>query len=295
MKPKINSEKFLNDNRNWKKLWYKFTRNSFSIWGLIIVSAVVFVAIFAPWIAPYPEHGGSYVDFRNIMRSPCSEYIFGTDSAGRDVLSRIIFGSRFSLMMGIVVIALAAPPGIILGLIAGYYKNTRVDSVIMRITDIFLAIPPLVLAMSIAALLEPNIFNAMIAVTLSWWPWYARLVYGVASSLKNEYFIQATEILGASKFHIIFKEILPNTISVIITKMTLDMGVVIIISSALSFVGLGAQPPTSDLGTMVAAGADYLPDQWWITVFSALAIIVIVLGFNLLGDGLRDVLSVEEV
>jgi len=165
----------------------------------------------------------------------------------------------------------------------------------MRITDIFVSIPPLVLALAVCSVLTPSVFNAMMAVSLMWWPWYCRMVYGIASSLRNEFFVQAAEVTGAGKLHILFREILPNCYAPIFTKMSLDMAWVILIGSALSFVGLGAQPPTPDLGTMVAEGGRYMPDQWWIAVFPALAIMVVVLGFNLLGDGIRDMLEVEEV
>ena len=278
-----------------QRAWYKFSSNYLSVVGLSIVVIVILMALFAPWITPHPSHAGAVVDFTSTMQSPSTSNIMGTDGVGRDIFTRIVFGFRFSLMMGIVVIGMAAPPGIILGLVAGYYQGTRIDTFIMRFADIFLAVPPLILAMSITSVLSPNIFNAMMAVTLMWWPWYTRLIYGLASSLQNEYFVQAAEVMGASTPHIIFREILPNCVSAIFTKVTLDMGFVIIIGASLSFVGLGAQPPTPDLGTMVADGAKYMPDQWWMTIFPALAIVFVVLGFNLLGDGLRDVLAVEEV
>ncbi len=280
---------------NLKRAWYKFSGNYLSIVGLTIVLIVISLAIFAPWVSPYPEHRGAFVNFSNSMQPPSSEHWFGTDAVGRDILTRVFFGFRFSLMMGFVVIGLAAPPGIVAGLVAGYFRDTWVDTLIMRITDVFLAVPPLILAMAITAVLPPNVFYAMLAVTLMWWPWYARLVYGISSSLQNEFFVQAAQVTGASTPYIIFKEILPNSISAIFTKMTLDVGIVIIIAASLSFVGLGAQPPTPDLGTMVSDGAKYMPDQWWTTVCPALAIVFIVLGFNLLGDGLRDMLAVEEV
>jgi len=198
-------------------------------------------------------------------------------------------------MMGVVVLALVVPPGVILGLTAGYFKGSWIDTVIMRFTDIFLAVPPLILALAICSVLPPNIFNAMMAVSLMWWPWYCRLVYGLSSSLRNEFFVEAAELTGASRFHILFKEVLPNCVSPIFTKISLDMGWVILIGATLSFVGLGVQPPKPGLGTMVADGRIYMPDQWWITVFPALAIMFVVLGFNLLGDGLRDLFAVEEV
>jgi peptide/nickel transport system permease protein len=275
--------------------WYKFSRNPISIVGLCTVLLISFLAVFAPWVAPYPEHAGAFVDFANASQPPSLQHPFGTDVVGRDILSRVFFGFRFSLMMGVIVLTLVVPPGVVLGLIAGYSQGSALESVIMRITDIFLAVPPLVLALAITSVLTPNLFNAMLAVSLMWWPWYARLVYGLASTLRNEFFVSSAEAIGAGKAHILFREILPNCVSPIFTKMSLDMGWVILIGSALSFVGLGVQPPRPGLGTMVADGADYLPDQWWISVFPALAIVVVVLGFNLLGDGLRDMFAAEEV
>lgn len=285
-------------SRKWegfKKGWYKFSRNPLSVIGLSTVLLVLFLAIFAPYVAPYPKHAGRFVNFAEAGVPPSTLHPFGTDVFGRDILSRIFFGFRFSLIMGVVVLSLVVPPGVILGLTAGYFKDRWIDTVIMRITDIFLAIPPLILALAICSVLTPNLFNAMMAVSLMWWPWYTRLVYGLSSSLRNEFFVQAAEVTGARKTHILFREILPNCLSPIFTKMSLDMGWVILIGSALSFVGLGVQPPKPGLGTMVADGAKYMPDLWWIAVFPAFAIMVVVLGFNLLGDGLRDLLAVEEV
>jgi peptide/nickel transport system permease protein len=275
--------------------WYKFSRNPLSVVGLGTVLLIVFLAVFAPLVAPYPRHAGKFVDFANASTPPGRTYLLGTDTMGRDVLSRIFYGFRFSLMMGVVVLALVVPPGVTLGLIAGYNQGTWIDTVIMRITDIFLAVPPLILALAICSVLTPNLFNAMLAVSLMWWPWYTRLVYGLTTTLRNEFFVSSAEVLGASKVHIIFREILPNCLSPILTKMSLDMAWVILLGSSLSFVGLGVQPPRPGLGTMVAGGSDYLPEQWWISVFPALAIVLIVLGFNLLGDGLRDMLAAEEV
>jgi len=284
--------------RKWKKIkkaWYKFSRNPLSIVGSITVLVVIFLAIFAPFVAPYPEHAGSFVNFSEASTPPSLRNPFGNDTIGRDILSRVFFGFRFSLMMGLVVLLLAVPPGVTLGLLAGYMQGTWMDKMIMRITDIFVSVPPLVLALAVCSVLTPSVFNAMMAVSLMWWPWYCRMVYGVASSLKNEFFVQSAEVTGAGRFYIIFREILPNCYGPIFTKISLDMGWVILIGSALSFVGLGAQPPIPDLGTMVADGAKYMPDQWWIAVFPAFAIMFVVLGFNLLGDGIRDMLAVEEV
>jgi len=284
--------------RRWegaKKGWYKFSRNPLSVIGAAAVLLILFLLAFAPYVAPYPEHAGSFVNFREARQPPSWKHPFGTDTVGRDVLSRIFFAFRFSMAMGVVVLSLTVPVGVTLGLLAGYKKGTWIDTVIMRTTDIFVSVPPLVLALAVCSVLTPSVFNAMMAVSLMWWPWYCRLVYGIASSLRNEFFVQSAQVTGAGSPHVLFKEILPNCYAPILTKMSLDMAWVILIGSALSFVGLGAQPPTPDLGTMVADGGRYMPDQWWMTVFPAFAIMFVVLGFNLLGDGIRDMLAVEEV
>ncbi|MBA7574192.1 putative D,D-dipeptide transport system permease protein DdpC [subsurface metagenome] len=276
---------------NLGKNWYKFSRNTLSIIGLVIVAGIIISAIFAPWITPYPEHAGPFVDFDNTGQSPSLQYLFGTDNIGRDIFSRVIFAFRGALIMAVLVLAIAVPPGVFLGLIAGYLQNTWIDTVIMRITDIFLSVPPLILALAIAAMLKPTLMNAMIAVTVMWWPWYTRLVYGMASSVRNEYFVIAADLMGASKFHILLREILPNCLSPVFTKMALDVGWVILIGASLSFVGLGEQPPIPALGQMVSDGARYMPTFWWMTIFPALAIVLAILGFNLMGDGIRDMLE----
>ena len=273
---------------NLGKNWYKFSRNTLSIVGLVIVVGIIISAIFAPWITPYPEHAGPFVDFDNTGQPPSLQHLCGTDNIGRDIFSRTIFAFRGALIMAVVVLALAVPPGVILGLIAGYFKNTWIDTAIMRITDIFLSVPPLILALAIAAMLKPTLMNAMIAITVMWWPWYARLTYGMASSVRNEYFAIAADLIGASKFHILFREILPNCLSPIFTKVALDVGWIILLGASLSFVGLGEQAPIPSLGQMVSDGARYLPTFWWMAIFPALAIVLVIMGFNLLGDGIKD-------
>ena len=275
------------------RLWYKFSRNPMSVVGLVAVIVLILLSIFAPVVTPYPKHAGPFTDFAHAKMPPMVEHIFGTDQIGRDIFTRIIFGLRSSLLMGIVVLALVVPPGVLLGLVAGYNHGTWIDTVIMRTTDIFLAVPPLILALAVASVLKPNLWNGMMAVSLMWWPWYTRLVYGVAVALKSEYFVTAAEVTGASDRHILFKEMLPNTLSPVLTKMSIDIAWVIIIGAMLSYVGLGVQPPEPSLGTMISDGARYLPDQWWIVVFPALAIVVVVLAFNLMGDGIRDMLASE--
>jgi peptide/nickel transport system permease protein len=281
---------------NLGRAWYKFSRNPLSTVGGATIVIILLLAIFAPYIVPYPDHATKpFTDFANASQPPSREHIFGTDEIGRDVFSRTIYGFRFSITMGLIVLTLVVPVGVVLGLVAGYYQGSRTDTFIMRITDIFLAVPPLILALAIASVLGPNLTHSMIAISLMWWPWYTRLVYGLASAQRNEFYVSSAEIIGASTPHILFREILPNTLSPIFTKMSLDMGWVIIIGASLSFVGLGVQPPKPGLGTMVASGAKFLPDLWWISLFPALAIVMLVLGFNLLGDGLRDMFAAEEV
>ena len=255
-----------------------------------MVFSLIF-AIFAPYVAPFPEHAGAYVDLANAGVAPNATFWFGTDVTGRDILSRVIFGFRGALKMAVVVLAISVPVGTFLGLLAGYYHHTWVDTVIMRMTDIFLALPSLVLAMTIASLMEPNMTNTMIAVTLSWWPWYTRLVYSMATGYSKEYFIKNAELVGASRAHILFKELLPNCLSPVLTKMALDVGWVILLGASLSFIGLGEQPPTPSFGTMISEGSTYMPDYWWMTAFPALAIVFVILGFNFLGDGIRDMLD----
>ena len=271
--------------------WYNFRSNKLSMVGLAIVVISLIFAIFAPYVAPFPEHAGAYVDLANAGVAPNATFWFGTDVTGRDILSRVIFGFRGALKMAVVVLAISVPVGTFLGLLAGYYHHTWVDTVNMRMTDIFLALPSLVLAMTIASLMEPNMTNTMIAVTLSWWPWYTRLVYSMATGYSKEYFIKNAELVGASRAHILFKELLPNCLSPVLTKMALDVGWVILLGASLSFIGLGEQPPTPSFGTMISEGSTYMPDSWWMTAFPALAIVFVILGFNFLGDGIRDMLD----
>lgn len=266
--------------------------NPLSLLGVALIALVVLSAALADFIAPFPEHRGAVVDFTNFNKAPEWPHIMGTDLVGRDIFSRIIYAYRISLFLGVVVLGIAVPVGVFVGLVAGY-SGGWTEFVLMRITDVFLSIPPLVLAMSIMGVLEPTLTNGMLAVTAMWWPWYTRLVYNITRGEKEEGYVLAAEVIGAGRLHIIFREILPNCVPAIVTKMTLDLGFVILIASSLSFLGLGVQPPTPDLGSMVADGARYLPDSWWMTVFPGLAILVAVFGFNLVGDALREIMGAE--
>ena len=248
--------------------------NPLSLLGLALVGTVVAGALLADFIARFPSHRGAVVDFANFNRPPEWPYLMGTDLVGGDLFSRILYAYRISLVLGVVV-----------GLAAGYVGGWT-EAVLMRVTDVFLSIPPLVL--------EPTLVNGMMAVTVMWWPWYARLVYNVTRVEKEEGYVLAAEVIGASRLHVRFREILPNCFAAVVTKMTLDLGFVILIASSLSFLGLGVQPPTPDRGSMVADGARYLPDSWWLTIFPGLAILIAVFGFNLVGEALREVLGADQ-
>jgi len=274
--------------------WYRFSRNRLAVVGAVIVILCVALAILAPWIVPYPKHVGSFVDFKARHLPPSAAHWFGTDDAGRDILTRVIYGYRVSLLLVVVVLGTAVPFGTALGLMAGYFGGW-VEILILRITDIALAIPPLVMALAVAAVLTPSLVHSMLAIAVLWWTWHTRLVYSITRQIRTQEFIEAAEIVGASKFHILFREILPNVMPAIAVKTSLDAGFVILIGASLSFLGLGIRPPTPDLGTMVSTGAAYLPEKWWESVLPGAAILFVALGFNLLGDGFRDVYDVQEV
>ena len=274
--------------------WYRFSRNPTAVIGLVIVVACILAAILAAYITPYPSHVGAVVDFRNRHQPPSGINWFGTDNVGRDIFTRVIFGLRVSLQLAFFVLALAVPFGTLLGLLAGYFGGWT-EIIIMRLTDIALAMPPLIMALAVAAVLEPSLTNAMLAIASLWWTWHTRLIYSIVRQIRAQEYIEAAETLGASKAHILFREILPNCVSAIAVKTSLDAGFVILIGASLSFLGLGIQPPTPDLGTMVADGASFLPDYWWESMLPGAAILFVALGFNLLGDGLRDLFDVEDV
>jgi peptide/nickel transport system permease protein len=276
----------------WARAWKRFRSRPMSVIGLGIIVVVVLTALLAPVLAPYPEHVGKFTDFGNALQSPSLDHPMGTDHVGRDILSRVLFGYRLSLMLAGVVLGFGVPTGVMLGLVAGYYGGWT-ETIIMRITDTALALPPLVMALAITSALQPTLWNAMLAVAALWWTWHTRLVQSIVSSERNEEYVQAAKLAGASDTHIMFREILPNCLSPILVKVTLDAGFVILIGAGLSFIGVGVQPPQPGLGTMVSQGTGYLPESWWFAIFPGLAIFVLVMGFNMIGDGLRDVFDVE--
>jgi len=269
---------------------YMIRRSPLTVLGIGIVSTLVILAILAPYIIPYP--GDAYLNIhpeRKLM--PISlDHLFGTDDMGRDLFSRSIYGTRISLQVGAVVILVAAIVGVVLGGVSGYFGGI-VDEAIMRITDAFLSIPSLVLALAVAASLGPGLNNAMAAIAVTWWPWYARLVRGQVLQIKQELYVEAARAMGGGKLYIIFKHIMPNSLAPIVVNASMDVGYAILTAAALGFLGLGAQPPAPEWGLMISTGRKYMPTRWWYTTFPGLMIFTSVLGFNLLGDGLRDLLD----
>ncbi|MGA2459838.1 MAG: nickel transporter permease [Candidatus Bathyarchaeia archaeon] len=265
-------------------------KNPISFLGLVIIVVFFITAIFAPWLAPYPEQGLGAPNLETRLAPPSLEHLFGTDSLGRDIVSRVIMGSRISLTVSMIVVALAISVGTPLGAVAGYIGGMW-DEIIMRITDLFLAFPSLLLAMAIAAALGPSLANSMVALALSWWPWYTRLVRSQGASLRERPFVEAARAMGVPDKNIIARHILPNSLAPVIVQATVDIGTVVLATAALSFIGLGAQPPAPEWGLMVSSGRSYIFEQWWISAFPGLAIFATSLAFNLVGDGLREALD----
>jgi peptide/nickel transport system permease protein len=272
--------------------WYRLKRSKLSTAGVVLIVATVLVTTFAAYLTPYPADAGPVAHFADRLQPPGSQHWLGTDGAGRDVLTRIVFGGRVALEAGLIIIAVAIGVGVPLGLIAGYLGGS-IDTLIMRVTDVFLSIPGLALALIVAASVTPSLETSSLAISFVWWPWYVRLVRGEVLSLREEQFVEAARAVGASKMRVAFREILPNLIPVIAVKGSLDMGYAILWGVALNFLGLGVQEPTPDWGHMLAEGRVLLPQAWWVSTFPGIAILLTVLGFNLLGDGLRDIFDVR--
>ena len=268
--------------------------NRLLLFGAVIALAIVLIAIFAPWIAPYPEDAGSATHPEILLQPPSREHLFGTDQVGRDVFSRVLYGARVSPAIAFLVLLISISIGVPLGVLAGYVGKVW-DDVIMRITDVFLALPALLLALVFAAVLPPSLWSTTLAITIAWWPWYTRLLRGQAASVAGRPFVESAKALGVSNRRIVFRHVLPNSLTPLIVQASLDVGGIILTASALSFLGLGAQDPTPDWGLMVAQGQAYFQTQWWLVTFPGLAILITAVGFNLLGDGLREILDPHAV
>jgi peptide/nickel transport system permease protein len=273
--------------RYLKDTYVLWRRNRLMVLGTSIILGLLLVAALAPLLAtsnPYEQ------TLRDRLLAPSAQHLFGTDGLGRDIFSRVLYGARVTLTIALLVAAISTPPGMFMGILAGYLGGA-VDEVLMRLADIFLAFPRLILAIAFAAALGPGVENAIIAIAIAQWPSYARLARAETLNVKNNDYIQAMRVLGASKIRIMVGHIAPMTLSSIVVRMSLDMGTIILTAAGLGFLGLGAQPPMPEWGLMVADGRQFLVDQWWVSTLPGLAILVVVMGFNLLGDGIRDVLD----
>ncbi len=275
---------YLDDLKHTLYLWKK---SHLTMVGSVIIGIFLLVAIFAPLIAPYSP---IEQDLSKRLIGPSTQHFFGTDHLGRDIFSRVIHGSRTALWIIFLVSVISTAIGTIVGVVSGFFGGV-IDEILMRITDMFLAFPSLVLAMFIAAMLGPNLTNAIIAISLVGWTVYARLVRAEAIKIKSMPYIEAIRSVGASRLRIIILHVLPMCVSPILVQMTLRMGTIILTAASLGFLGLGAQPPAPEWGVLVSDGRGYLMNQWWISTFPGIAIAIVVLGFNLLGDGVRDMLD----
>jgi len=267
----------------------KFIRDRLAVTGMVTLLCLALTAIFAPYIATHPRDVFA-VHPAERLQPPNSRHLFGTDDMGRDLFSRVIYGSRISISISIIAVAVSLAIGVPIGLIAGYYE-IRFSEFLMRISDIFLAIPQIILALALAASLGPSIRNVILALSFTYWPWFTRTVYAETRSIKKSVFIEATEALGASTWRTVIYHVLPNVSSSIIIRTSLGMGYTILTASVLGFLGVGAQPPTPEWGVTIANSRRFLPEAWWFATFPGLAIFVVVMGFNMLGDGLRDILD----
>jgi peptide/nickel transport system permease protein len=258
--------------------------------GLFIIVAFVVLSLAAPLLAPYDP---SVQDLGNRLSAPTTAHWFGTDELGRDILSRILYGGRVTLGMVIAVVVLVAPIGLFIGCIAGYFGGI-VDTALMRVTDVFLAFPRLILALAFVAALKPGVESAVLAIALTAWPPYARLARAETMTLRKSDFIAAAKLTGASPFRIILRHIMPLCVPSVIVRITLDMSSIIITAASLGFLGMGAQPPSPEWGAMIATAKRFIFEQWWVATIPGIAIFLVSLAFNFLGDGLRDVLDPKQ-
>jgi peptide/nickel transport system permease protein len=270
-----------------REFWPRFRRNRLALSGLVLVSGLFLVSLLAPWLAPFDPN---FIDIQAILMPPSSIHLMGTDSLGRDVFSRIIFGSQISLKVGFVAVGLATVIGVFLGAVAGYYGGW-VDNLLMRLVDLMLCFPTFFLILAVIAILEPSIWNIMIIIGLTGWMGVARLVRAEFLTLREREFVQAARALGARDGRIIFRHLLPNALAPVMVSATLGVAGAILTESALSFLGLGVQPPTPSWGNILTAGKDNIEIAWWLSVFPGLAILITVMGYNLLGEGIREAID----
>ena len=273
----------------WLEVWRRLKRNKMAVLGLVILIILVLLAVFANVIANYDN----VVIKQNLsqrLQAPSAAHWLGTDEFGRDIFARLVHGTRVSLQVGIIAVGISIVIGGILGAIAGYYGG-KLDNIIMRIMDIFLAVPSILLAIAIVSALGPSILNLMLAISISSVPSYARIVRASVLSIRDQEFIEAAKAIGASNTRIIFRHIIPNSLAPVIVQATLGVASAILSTAGLSFIGLGIQPPAPEWGSMLSGGRQYLRYAWWVTTFPGVPIMITILSLNLLGDGLRDALD----
>jgi len=270
-----------------RHILYLIRRSPLSLLGITLFSGFLLIAILAPYIMPYSPYK---INLIGAFQRPNIEHLFGTDEMGRDILSRVVWGCRISLRVGITVVLISLCIGTILGGVAGYVGGT-IDEIIMRFTDLVLAFPSLVLALALSAALGPGLNNAIFAISITWWPWYARLIRGQVLSIRESGFVEAARCVGASDFRILFRHIIPNSFGPVIVNASMDFGWAILMTSSLGFLGIGAQPPEPEWGAMISAGRLFFLDKPWIATFPGLAILFVVLASNLIGDGLGEILN----
>lgn len=269
-------------------LWH-FMRSQLGIVAVSVVVLFTLAAAFAPWLTPYADAGRGVPDLPIRLQGPSWSHWLGTDDLGRDVAARILFGARTALYVAVGVVVLSVVIGVVVGAVAGYFGRW-VDEILMRITDTFLAFPPLLLAVMVAAALGASLRNTVIAIAISWWPWYARLMRSQVLSLRERPFVKAVRAIGVPHRRVITRHVVPNAMAPVWVQATADLGAAVLTAAGLSFVGLGPRPPTADWGTMIAEGRQYvLGGQWWIAGFAGAAIIIVAMAFNLAGDVIRDV------
>jgi peptide/nickel transport system permease protein len=266
---------------------WRVLHNPLSLAGAILIGLLVASALLAPLVAPYDP---LRTDVAHRLEPPSGAHWLGTDQLGRDVFSRVLYGARVSLRIALLTAVVAAGIGAPLGMVAGFFRGV-VDDLLMRLLDMFLAFPRLILAMAIAAALKPTLENVVVAMSLAAWPTYARLVRSVTLGIRETEYIEAARAVGAGNGRILGRHVLPGVVSPLVIQVSLDMGGIILTAAGLGFIGFGAQPPTPEWGLMIAEGRTYMPGQWWLSTFPGLAISLVVLGFNLLGDGIRDLLD----
>jgi len=269
---------------------WNFARSPSALLGLGIVMVFLVLAAIGPSIVPYPADATGAMNLGNRLKPPSAAHWFGTDEMGGDLFSRVVIATRTSLWVGLTIVGIATIVGVPLGVAAGYFGGW-VRAVIMRVTDVFLSVPGIILALAIVSVLGAGILNGIVALSIVWWPGYVRLVESKALALRHEPFVEAARSVGASHTRILALHILPNCASPIIVKASMDMGLAILAAASLGFIGLGAKPPAPEWGAMISVARTYMPNWWWYAVFPGFAIYLTVLGFNLFGDGLRDVLD----